>query len=317
MNIRSLMGSTALRFGGAMMAPDEAAAGGTPVVTAPGATAAVSPPPPPAADPNAVRTPIAFAETLPEKIRGEAAFKDIKDLDTLANGYLHAQRMLGKVAADPNSVVALPGADDADGLNALYTRLGRPETADKYALAKPAAGDYSDADKAFQAKILPTLHEAGLTQRQLDKILPAWNDMQAASVAAQTEAHNAKNAAGEAALKTEFGAAYDEKLGLAKQALTHFGNEKLAAELVESGLGNHPEVIKIFAKLGKGLVEDGVVGRATGGGGLNSPAEAQQQINALQADKEFARIYTDKRAIGHADAVAKMQALYQQAHPEA
>jgi hypothetical protein len=58
--------------------------------------------------------------------------------------------------------------------------LGRPESADKYAIGKKADGsDYDDIDKAFQAKILPVLHQAGVTQKQFDAIRPAIDAMAA------------------------------------------------------------------------------------------------------------------------------------------
>jgi hypothetical protein len=123
--------------------------------------------------------------------------------------------------------------------------------------------------------------------------------------------------AGTAALKTEWGAAFEQNLGLAKKALAHYGNPALTAELERTGLGNSPELAKVMAKLGGQLSEDNLIGRNTAPDGdrINSPTEAKQQISALRGDKEFLKAYADNKHPGHADAVAKMTKLYEQAHP--
>lgn len=53
------------------------------------------------------------------------------------------------------------------------------------------------------------------------------------------------------------GANQDHAVGLAKQALTAFGTPALLDVLEQSGLGNHPEVIRTFYRMGKAVAEDG------------------------------------------------------------
>lgn len=55
------------------------------------------------------------------------------------------------------------------------------------------------------------------------------------------------------------GAALQESLSHAKRALSEFGSPKLLALLNESGAGNHPEVIRAFAKMGRAMAADKVV----------------------------------------------------------
>lgn len=105
-------------------------------------------------------------------------------------------------------------------------------------------------------------------------------------------------------------------MDLAKKALMHYGGETLAQELLANGLGNHPELVKMFAKVGGQLAEDGLIGRSVNGvGGGKAPAEAQQEIAGLYQDKAFLEAYGNKRAPGHGDAVKRMQTLYEAAHP--
>lgn len=52
----------------------------------------------------------------------------------------------------------------------------------------------------------------------------------------------------------------NESLATAKKALDTFGSPELKTILNESGLGNHPEVIRAFLHVGKAISEDGFVG---------------------------------------------------------
>lgn len=53
---------------------------------------------------------------------------------------------------------------------------------------------------------------------------------------------------------------FDANLEVAKKALSTYGSPELKKLMVESGLGNHPEVIRLFYKVGLTLKEDTHVG---------------------------------------------------------
>lgn len=259
-------------------------------------------------------TPPVFAETLPADIRGEAAFRDIKDLDGLARSYLHAQRLVGATSADR---VVIPAEGDADGWNALFGRLGRPEAPDKYALTDPKLPDGMTVDATLKTGFVTKAHEAGLTNRQAAALYDWYNGFAAETATASASAREAAEQQAIAGLKTEWGQAFDAKLTDAKAALAHYGGEDLVAYLNETRLGNDPRILKTFAALGAQLREDGIVGRGGGAPDAYSPAEAQQQINGLKADAQFMKAYTSRNDPGHKDAVAKMQRLYAMAFPAA
>ena len=271
---------------------------------------APAPAPSPAPAPAPAPAPVAFAEQLPEAIRGEAAFRDIKDLEGLAKGFLNAQKMIGH---DPKNLVVLPAADDAEGWAAAFAKLGRPEKADGYQV-KPPEG--ATVDPALQSAFLDKAHAAGLNQKQVEALYTWWNETTIGAGAAREAAATQALEAAKASLKSEWGTAYDQNLDLANKAVQHYGGAELFTELEKSGLANSPNRVKALAKMGRGLAEDGVIGRGPASGLVLSPGEAKQQINALYADKAFTAAYASKSHPGHADAVAKMTALFQQAHPE-
>ena len=278
-----------------------------------GATPSAAPAPVPSASPAAAAPasspaappPVAFAETLPENIRGEAAFRDIKSLDALAISYLNAQKMLG---VPPANLLKLPTAPDDAAWSDVWARLGRPDAPDKYELQAPEGVSLNaEMTAAFKSQA----HALGLNTQQAAKLFEWYGGQTSAVQAAAAQTREAAYSSTQAALKTEWGAAYDQNLDLATRALNHFGGPELGAYLRDSGLGNNPVLIRAFAKMGTSLTEDGVLGRATAGSLTPSPAEATQQKNAMLADKNFVAVYMNKHAPGHADAVAKIQALYQ------
>jgi len=54
---------------------------------------------------------------------------------------------------------------------------------------------------------------------------------------------------------------------MAKRALTKFGGETLTKMLDDTGFGNHPEVIRAFARIGKAMAEDKIVSSGLQPGG--------------------------------------------------
>jgi hypothetical protein len=71
------------------------------------------------------------------------------------------------------------------------------------------------------------------------------------------------------------GEAFNANLATAKTALTRFGSPELTKLLDESRLGNHPEVIRFFHRVGKALGDDTLV---PGGRTTNRPANPAQRL---------------------------------------
>ncbi len=92
-------------------------------------------------------------------------------------------------------------------------------------------------------------------QKIIDKIAPVMAEKQMRVM------EQARNEWAEATRSDkEFGGdKLDENLAAAKSALKAFGNDSLTNLLNESGLGNHPEVIRFMVKAGKAISEDGFV----------------------------------------------------------
>ena len=135
-----------------------------------------------------------------------------------------------------------------------------PSVPETYAFANLPEG-YSISDEQLAA-FSPVLKELGLTQEQADKLVAfdAQRSLAAAEASQQQaiEFRNKQVGEWETALRSdaEFGGAnFDANVAVAQQFLTDFGSPELSAFLAESGLGSHPEVVRMFHKAGKELGE--------------------------------------------------------------
>jgi hypothetical protein len=259
----------------------------------------------------------AFLSQLPEPIRGEAYFKDIKSVPDLATKAFHQAKLIGR---DPQTMVVIPGAEDAAAWSSVYDRLGRPANPGQYALKAPEKlPEGLTLDTELQQKFTAKVHELGLSQRQAAGLYDWWNTERATAhgASAGNEAKRRDDAA--RALQTDprfGGAAYEQNVQLAQTTLAHYGDKlgitkDLVAELDRTGLGDHPNLVKMFAAIGKELAEDGIIGAHAGGqAGALSPDEARQQINAKMADPEFMKRYRNPSRAVRQPAIDEMLALH-------
>ena len=120
-------------------------------------------------------------------------------------------------------------------------------------------------------------------QKVLDKVAPVIQARQAQEVE-QVRIEWAN----EAKADQEFGGeSLTANLEIAKTSLNAFGTDALKSLLQESGLGNHPEVIRFMYRAGKAISEDSYVGNSQGAnakGGV--PKDFNGIANALYSDQQ-------------------------------
>jgi len=132
------------------------------------------------------------------------------------------------------------------------------------------------------AKELDLPQEAA--QKVLDKVAPVIQARQAAQVE-QARIEWAESSQSDA----EFGGEnLNANLEVAKSALDAFGTDPLKQLLSESGLGNHPEVIRFMYRAGKAISEDSYVGNSQGANaqGGNVPKDFNGIANALYSNQQ-------------------------------
>lgn len=167
-----------------------------------------------------------------------------------------------KPAAD-----AKPDAKDGD--KKPDDKDGKPQGApEKYADFKLPEG--VKLDEPTMGKFSELAKKHGLSQEAAQEFVTLGAQMQAGNAQALQAAIDAQGEtwAGEAKADKEYGGdKFDENLAVAKGALDKFGTPQLKALLVQSKLGNHPEVLRTFFRIGKAISEDGFVPGRTGTAG--------------------------------------------------
>jgi hypothetical protein len=104
------------------------------------------------------------------------------------------------------------------------------------------------------AKELNLTQEAA--QKVLDKVTPAMVQQSQERLKAVREEW-----ANTARTDKEFGGqSLSQNIAVAKKALNAFGTPELSAFLEDSGLGNHPEIIRVLYRAGRAISDDSHVG---------------------------------------------------------
>lgn len=260
---------------------------------------------------------------LPEDARGVVTTKGWKTPADAIKSFVELERTVGV------DKIALPGKDaKPDAWDAVYTKLGRPEKVDGYRVPAPGEGkSYTPEDLAFQKGVLPILHKAGLSQRQLDAIAPEWNKLAAGITAAADQADADRVKAAKGALEAKWGDKYDAHHDLATRAVKFAAakagvkmEDVLAAKAPDGRFQlDDPVMAQLFAAVGEVLAgEHGALPDAAGGGDFGmTPAQAQAEIKRIEgaAAADPKHSYTDKAHPEHKTMLDKVERLYKIAHP--
>ena len=242
--------------------------------------------------------------SLPDDLAREPSLRNFDSVDKLAKSYVHAVRKMG-VPAD--QLMRVPQNADDPAWNDVYNSMGRPETPDQYYFDER----FADANLDDFRNIA---HNLGLSQNQAEKILDMYSQANYDQMQEAETRHGEMQAQGINALQKEWGKSYNENVELARRAFTNFASKEALDIMEDSGLGNHPEIVKMFSKIGNLLKEDGIMVGEPGIGDALSPAMAQEKIDNNLGDSEFNKIYLDKTHPQHQKAVEEMTRLFSTAH---
>lgn len=149
------------------------------------------------------------------------------------------------------------GVQDRPSENGANPPPEKPVVPEQYEFKPPEGVEFDEATIGVYAE---AAREAGLSQEAADivlnKIAPHLAQQQAARLA---EARN--DWAQQSRADAEFGGEkLDENLAVAKKAVEALASPELKTLLEQSGLGNHPEIIRLFYRAGRSLSQDGFVG---------------------------------------------------------
>lgn len=248
--------------------------------------------------------------SLDDTLRSDPTLADIKDLNGLAKSYVHAQRMIGK------DKIAIPSETaDPKEWDMFYERLGRPADGNYKIDYQKIVPPGLDFDPSALEEFKGIFHKAGLTQKQAETIFKEYMGYVGNVHNSNLEGVSAQREQWVSDIRREFGRAFDERIDLAVRAVETFGGKELVQWLDQTGLGDHPMFVKMFANIGMQMQESLATGGQSGGFTL-TPDTARQEIARMQRDPEFMKSYTTPGSTGHAEAVQKMQQLFSFAYPD-
>lgn len=151
--------------------------------------------------------------------------------------------------------------DESDSDKAEDDKAGEEISFDDldYSVYPEGAGLDAEASEAFKA----LAKEQGMSKETAQALLQFDADRSAKLMQSLEEAHTAEVDGWENDTRADQeigGAKLDDTLSTAAKAIDMFGKDTGIRELMnDTGLGNHPAVVKVFARIGKAISEDSLL----------------------------------------------------------
>ena len=239
-----------------------------------------------------------WKEAISEEFRQDPNIEKFTEIDALAKSYINATRMIGQ------DKVAVPNKNSTeDQWNEVYAKLGRPDTPEKYVLN--VKSDVVNMDEGAIKNFAEHSHKLGLNNKQAEGILDFYkNNMEGSLQQAKIDTETAQ-AQSEQQLRSEWGRDFDSKVQQAGAiAKANINPEVLDMQLKDgTRIGDHPEIIKGFAKIAGMMSEDKMV--ATESESVNSVTDIETEISSITNDTDGP--YWNK---GHPDHDKIVQQVY-------
>ena len=256
-------------------------------------------------------TPFDWRAGLPDDMREDPSLQTIHGenneeiISALAKQHINSQRAMGL------DKVALPGKNASDEeVREYYTKIGCPESLDGYVVPTEGLSDQFDTELYESAR--EEAHRIGMRPDQLAVMARFMDSRQAEAREKAAEANTAQIAEWEEKLRVEHGEAFEENTAMAKHIVHEFGSEELEKLLEDRGLGSHPALFNMFAKIGRAMGEDEVLGLGATHEFANTPGQATEAWDILKGDEKFMAMLIDAKHPGHKGAVEKQTKLFQQ-----
>ncbi len=203
--------------------------------------------------------------------------------------------------------IPLPKAADDPAWADVYDKLGRPKAATDYKL--DALKDEAPAVvTAFGAE----MHKLGLSQRQADGIVAYYMGLKTQGADAVLAETQRAQEAELGALRSEWGAAYNDNTEIARRAAKAFLPDEAAMTKIEAAIGSKA-LMTLFHTIGTRMGEASPPPHDARSPGAMTPAAAQAEIARLKTDSGWARRW----AAGGAEEIKRFNELNQWAYPAA
>jgi hypothetical protein len=204
-------------------------------------------------------------------------------------------------------LVKLP--KDGEPWDEVYNKLGRPESPDKYSWETP---ENFSLDGGRYDMYKQVAHEAGISQAQFEKLASADAEYWTNTLEEQNKEIQRQQAAEEAALKKEWGSAFEERVEIGRRFIAkNLPSDVDKGEIlnkIETAIGT-ANMYKLFANSGAASAEDKIPSadgaRPFGYSPEQAKADRKELMSLLSSDPQ--RLANYNKGVG--PDVDKMKSL--------
>jgi len=168
-----------------------------------------------------------------------------KGIPDLTRSYAELEKKLGQSFTIPND-----GATPEE-LATFRKAIGTPEKPEDYKLEKVELPNNVEMDGEWEKELRALAHKLNLSQGQLESL----HEWYFKNLAAEMQVVKTTVDEAEKALRKQMGAGYNEARAHMKRATDKFLTPEADMLFARSGLGNHPEILKMFLDIGKAMGE--------------------------------------------------------------
>ena len=227
----------------------------------------------------------------------------------VVTSYRNLEKLTG-VPAD--QLIRLPKDNDPKAWNEVFTKLGRPESPDKYVIKVPEgqSGDFAKMASSW-------FHEAGLSQSSVTKITEAWNKHVETSMAAAETQRAQEQQIQVADLQKAWGADYDKNAAVVDKFAEATGMTEKELGALKEVMGPKRAMEWLHGMGQKLGAEDKTVPGIGGSAPLQSMTadQAKAKIMELRNDKSFAALFQSQDPKQRMEAREQMDRLHKIAYP--
>lgn len=215
-----------------------------------------------------------WKDALPTDLRESSVIQRVKDVVGLAKVAIDTKALVGA------NTVKLPGTSATpEDWNEFYGQTGRPEDPEQYTVPEDIPLELSEEDSGQLRKLS---FDMGLNPWQAANLMREYSTRIAAAQQAAEEGVVARAEEGRKVLQKEWGPAFEEQMLLARSMIRKFDDSgELINVLEETGMGNDPGMIRLFAKVGKAFAEHDILGGGHNTGLKDTPADAKAKMDAM------------------------------------
>jgi hypothetical protein len=185
-----------------------------------------------------------------EDLQNDPTLNQYKTKEEALRGFIETKKMIGDRVKVPDETTT------PEERERFYTRLGRPESPDKYEFSPVELPTGMPVDEGTITNFKKRAFEKGLTKEQADAIYTGYmKDIGEMHTKILSDYEAGMNQQMEV-LKGRWGDQFESNRTLAMNSFKHFASPALQATVEREGWGNNPDFVELFQKIGAATAED-------------------------------------------------------------